>query len=215
MGRRAINLLGMKFGKWTVIERAESKTNGSACWLCRCKCGNERTVEANNLRIGGSKQCRDCSHLALSLPINLKAVRVYKADATQRERYKTTGTKLRLWMLYRLTPEEYDKILKYQSGVCACCGKPPKRIRLAVDHCHTSGRIRGLLCWPCNHALGILRDSPETAVRLGNYLSNPTAPLALQRETYGLIGKAKRKKKMVYGSPEGPIKAAKKAGKNP
>lgn len=211
--RRAIDLSGMKFGKWVVIERAESKPDGSLRWLCRCECGKESPVSANALRRGSSKQCRYCSHLALSKPIDPKAVRVYKTDPTQREKYKTTGTKLRLWKLYRLTPEEYDKILKYQGGVCACCGKPPKKIRLAVDHCHKTGRIRGLLCWPCNHALGILRDAQDTAMGLANYLATPTSPQALGKEVYGLIGKAKSKKVMIYGSPNGPIKEPKKGKK--
>jgi len=48
---------------------------------------------------------------------------------------------------------------------------------------------------------------------LANYLATPTAPQALGKETYGLIGKAKSKKIMIYGSPNGPVKLAKKAGK--
>lgn len=213
MGRKANDLLSLVFGKWTVIGKAESKPDGSLRWLCRCECGNERPVAANALRRGSSKQCKECSAASLSLPINPKAVRVYKTNPEQREKYKTTGTKARLWRLYRLTPEDYNKILLQQKGACAVCGKLPGRIRLAVDHDHKTGRIRGLLCWPCNHALGVLRDSQEMVLKLGNYLMSPTAPLALQKETYGLIGKAQYKKKMIYGSPNGPIKAPKKERK--
>lgn len=213
MGRKAIALLGLTFGKWTVIDKAESKPDGSLRWLCRCRCGNERPVAANALRRGSSKQCRDCSHLALSSPIDPKAVRVYNPNSKQAAQHKKTGIKRRLWVLYRLIPEEYDKILKYQGGVCACCGKPPKAKRLAVDHDHKTGRIRGLLCWPCNHALGILRDAQAAALGLATYLVTPTAPQALGKEVYGLIGKALHKKKMIYGSPNGPIKPEKK-GKN-
>jgi hypothetical protein len=144
------------------------------------------------------------------MPIDPKAKKVYRADASQREKYKKTGIKARLWKLYRLTPEEYDKILAVQGGKCASCEKSPSHIRLAVDHDHKTGRIRGLLCWPCNHVLGLLRDNPELALKLGKYLLNPTAPIALQKETYGLIGKAQSKKKMIYGSPTGPLKPEKK-----
>lgn len=108
----------------------------------------------------------------------------------------------RLWICYRLKPDEYDAILKHQRGGCAGCGRPPNGIRLAVDHCHTTGRIRGLLCWLCNRAIGILRDNAAAATNLGEYLAAPTAPAALGRETYGLIGKANpSKKKKVYGPP--------------
>jgi len=106
-----------------------------------------------------------------------------------------------LWLKYRLTEEEYESILKHQGGVCAGCGEPPRKTRLAVDHDHKTGRIRGLLCWLCNRAIGILLDRSATATRLGAYLAAPTAPAALGKETYGLIGKAKRKKNMVYGPP--------------
>lgn len=106
------------------------------------------------------------------------------------------------WVCYRLTPEEYDAILAFQGGVCAGCGEPPRGIRLAVDHCHKTGRIRGLLCWLCNRAIGILRDNAKAAANLGRYLAAPTAPVALGKETYGLIGKAKASKKVkVYGPP--------------
>lgn len=106
-----------------------------------------------------------------------------------------------LWVKYRLTEEEYNSILKHQGGVCAGCGEPPHGRNLAVDHDHKTGRIRGLLCWLCNRAIGILRDNACAATRLGKYLKAPPAPAALGKETYGLIGKAKHKRKMIYGPP--------------
>jgi hypothetical protein len=49
-----------------------------------------------------------------------------------------------------LTIAQYDELLEAQGGVCAICGRPPKNRRLAVDHNHKTGKIRGLLCWVCN-----------------------------------------------------------------
>jgi hypothetical protein len=107
-----------------------------------------------------------------------------------------------LWVCYRLKPDEYEAILKHQKGVCAGCGRAPGHISLAVDHCHKTGRIRGLLCWLCNRAIGILRDNAKAAANLGAYLAAPTAPAALGKETFGLIGQAKASKKLkVYGPP--------------
>lgn len=55
---------------------------------------------------------------------------------------------------YGITLEEYEAMLTAQQGVCALCGAPPPDDRgLAVDHCHDTKRIRGLLCGPCNTAL--------------------------------------------------------------
>lgn len=58
---------------------------------------------------------------------------------------------------YGITPEEYDKILLIQREVCAICKKKGRR-ELCVDHCHTTGKIRGLLCDGCNRGLGFLND---------------------------------------------------------
>jgi hypothetical protein len=107
-----------------------------------------------------------------------------------------------LWVCYRLREDEYAAILAHQGNRCAGCGRPPGPIRLAVDHCHKTGRIRGLLCWLCNRAIGILRDNATAAANLGAYLASPPAPVALGKETYGLIGAAKASKKVkVYGPP--------------
>lgn len=111
-----------------------------------------------------------------------------------------TARERNLWICYRLTVPEYEKILSFQGGVCAGCSLPPRGIRLAVDHCHKTGRIRGLLCWLCNRSVGLLRDRAAIALGLGKYLIAPTAPLALGHETFGLIGRAKASKKVkVYG----------------
>lgn len=71
---------------------------------------------------------------------------------------------------YGITLDEYNKLLAEQGGVCAICGRGPevsptkrgqgRSGRLVVDHCHETGRIRGLLCTWCNKALGNLEDDP-------------------------------------------------------
>ena len=59
-----------------------------------------------------------------------------------------------------LTPEAYELLVSQQSGLCGICGRMPA-IRLRVDHEHSSGRIRGLLCNACNTGIGLLREDPE------------------------------------------------------
>ena len=83
----------------------------------------------------------------------------------------------RRWHLARMgvTPEWYEKKLAEQGGVCAICGRPPKSYRLAIDHDHKCcpGRfscskcVRGLLCPPCNRAVGVLIDNgdPQRAIK--------------------------------------------------
>lgn len=72
---------------------------------------------------------------------------------------------------YGLTIEDYDALLEDQAGVCAICGKPCRSgRRLAVDHCHTSGKVRGLLCVTCNQGLGAFEDNPELFSAAVRYL---------------------------------------------
>lgn len=72
---------------------------------------------------------------------------------------------------YGISLEDYNHILNNQAGVCAICKLPSKNEkRLAVDHCHSSGRIRGLLCDACNLALGKFKDNIESLKKAIEYL---------------------------------------------
>lgn len=74
---------------------------------------------------------------------------------------------------YNITEADYLKMMAAQSGRCKVCGGPPdtKDGLLHVDHDHGSGAVRALLCKACNTALGNMRDNPETAARLSDYLA--------------------------------------------
>jgi hypothetical protein len=68
---------------------------------------------------------------------------------------------------FGLTIEQYEEMLAKQGGVCAICQRPEKRkgkrgtpITLSVDHCHRTDKIRGLLCYGCNNAIGLFGDDP-------------------------------------------------------
>lgn len=69
--------------------------------------------------------------------------------------------------------KEYNNMLEAQNGVCAICGKKNRTYhRLAVDHCHETGKIRGLLCSMCNRALGGFDDSVAVLKKAIEYLEN-------------------------------------------
>src|SRR5690606_16165725 len=70
---------------------------------------------------------------------------------------------------YGLTPDDYDKMFRDQDGACATCGLVSDR-SLDVDHCHETGRVRGLLCNNCNRALGHAKDDPKVLRRMAEYL---------------------------------------------
>ncbi len=82
----------------------------------------------------------------------------------------------RLKSVYGMTVTDYVQMLEKQNGVCAICHKPETHVKngklamLAVDHCHTGGHVRGLLCVNCNLMLGYSKDNVDTLQRAINYL---------------------------------------------
>ena len=80
------------------------------------------------------------------------------------------------------TPEAYDQAFAEQRGVCAICGAPPEVSpinpygRLCGDHEHNTGARRGLLCHPCNRAIGLLKDSSANAENAMAYLRRYEKP---------------------------------------
>jgi hypothetical protein len=75
------------------------------------------------------------------------------------ERVQEIGYKTRLKKNFGMTLEDYNEILESQNGKCLICessgrGGRSKRFQLFVDHCHKTGKVRGLLCMKCNSAIG-------------------------------------------------------------
>jgi hypothetical protein len=96
----------------------------------------------------------------------------------QKKRRKDYTRKKRLEKEYGITPEEFNNMLLQQRGKCAICGilQSATGKFLHVDHCHKTGKIRGLLCHKCNYALGFLRDSIEIAEAAIEYLKHEGPP---------------------------------------
>lgn len=86
--------------------------------------------------------------------------------------YRRTQSERIIKAKYGITREELDAMIEAQAGRCAICAGPPNGpgSRLHIDHCHDTGRIRGLLCGKCNTAIGLLCDDPERAERAAAYL---------------------------------------------
>jgi Recombination endonuclease VII len=70
---------------------------------------------------------------------------------------------------YGISRADYAALLARQGGVCAICGKPPEKT-LCVDHCHSTGRIRGLLCRKCNFGLGCYGEDQAALIAALAYL---------------------------------------------
>jgi hypothetical protein len=77
-----------------------------------------------------------------------------------------------LKLKYNITPEDYNRMLDQQNGCCKICNVHYLTLNriLAVDHCHTTGRVRSLLCNNCNTGLGLFKDNIELMKKAIDYL---------------------------------------------
>jgi hypothetical protein len=97
----------------------------------------------------------------------------YATDPEYRARCLAANAKTRranLLKRYGISWPEYQLRLALQHGVCAICKKEPKGRLLCVDHCHATGKVRGLLCTRCNAALGSFEDDPKLMQAGADYL---------------------------------------------
>lgn len=94
--------------------------------------------------------------------------RIYGRGKKVQEKHRA----IRLKRLYGITVAQYDEMFRRQHGLCDICAHPPKNMRLSVDHDHTTGRVRGLLCFLCNHKLIGRRRDPNLFRRVAEYLAS-------------------------------------------
>ncbi len=147
-------------------------------------------------RRGDSKICSRCGESksldSFSLSRQGKYGPVYRSDCKaccstrarqwftdNAERAKDNRRRWNLLNVYDLTPQQYTDMLREQGGVCAICGGAETNairkshtaaVRMSVDHCHDSGKVRGLLCNRCNRAIGLFGDDPVVLRRAIAYL---------------------------------------------
>ena len=124
------------------------------------------------------KTCRKCKE---TLPIDMFYTRRLDCKPCyleeKREKYDPkVGADKHLRQKYGITLDQYDDMLSDQGGVCAICGeynvdRKDTHLRMPVDHCHKTGKVRGILCNRCNLVLGKVEDSIELLSKAINYLS--------------------------------------------
>jgi hypothetical protein len=98
-----------------------------------------------------------------------------KASAVWKEKNPDKVLNKRYKERYDITYEEYKEMLKEQNHKCYICGVDEVDSRdgkLCVDHCHTTGKVRKLLCHNCNCGLGHFSDDPELLKKAAVYLED-------------------------------------------
>jgi len=97
----------------------------------------------------------------------------YRAEYRNRPERKRAMRDLYYRRTFGITADDVDALLEKQDGKCAICGGEPARENgWHVDHDHNTGRIRGVLCQRCNHAIGLLDEDPERLRAAADYLES-------------------------------------------
>ena len=176
------------------LKPADVDAEAKACSICKRRLPlsafRRRAGTPDGLRYDCKDCCRDRENKRYAGDAGYRKHRAelrskeYRGDAERRKERERN----RSFSKYGLTPEGFQARAEAQGGVCAICKKPPyggradsRKKRLSVDHDHETRIVRGLLCDPCNVALGLFRDSPELLATAIRYLeaAQPTGQLPL------------------------------------
>lgn len=164
---------------------------------CLCKCGETKDISCTNLVGGRVKSCgcyrkerqleavrkgtitvdgrKKCSHCLREYDISHFAFKKQASDGYCGH-CRTCARDSALRSKYGISLKDYETMLVEQGSRCACCNKHISEclrkgeINLHVDHDHTTGKVRGLLCCNCNTLIGKLKDDIDTAARVISYL---------------------------------------------
>jgi transcription elongation factor Elf1 len=143
-----IDLIGFENDYGTVV-----RTDSPSKWVIQCKsCGQEH--EQDSRQIQNNSNPRSCQNFE---PYN-KVFQDRRDGIIRRQ--------------YGITLQEYNDMLEKQDYKCAICGNEDEveGRKLAIDHCHTSGAVRGLLCGKCNRGLGLFYDNQDLLEKAKQYL---------------------------------------------
>ena len=151
----------------TLVTRLnEQSRNGSYKYITKCDCGESKAIFFNQMARGNTKSC-GCLQRRTG-----EESPAYKHGRSQTKEY---DLELHMKRSYGIGLDEYNTMFTNQQGKCAICsGEPPKnqhKKRLNIDHCHATGKVRGLLCDACNRAIGLLKDSPDLLNKAISYLA--------------------------------------------
>lgn len=135
------------------------------CSVCEVRKHFDYFYNYKNKSDGKGYRCKDCDDKAKKKWIEENPYKAY--ESVRRNNLRKYGISL----------EQYLELLEEQQGGCALCGIKEnntignrKDWNFSVDHDHTSGKVRGLLCNNCNRGLGLLKDNPELLRKAANYV---------------------------------------------
>lgn len=150
--------------------------------LCvTCRKEKDQNLFHKHMLKNSTPRCKTCTKICLKKYRENNPEQFLKTQKEHRqknkEHYSNVIHRSKLRIYFDMTLEEYNELLEKQNYTCAICKNPETKksksgtlCRLSVDHCHTSGIIRGLLCDKCNLSLGGFKDSIQTLESAIQYL---------------------------------------------
>ncbi len=154
------------------MSRPKNNSNEKLCLKCNIKkAKSDFYTHATN---GYSSWCKSCTKAQVKEyrrknPDKIKALKE-KYKETRKEIRKPSERRNHLRMKYGITEKEYKEIYDKQKGSCILCDKSVPYRKLHIDHCHNTGKIRGLLCHNCNLGLGLFKDNIDVLGKAIKYL---------------------------------------------
>lgn len=131
------------------------------------------------------------------------------------ERTKKRRQRSELIKKFGIHADQYEAIAKEQNYVCAICKKPdPCNRALAVDHCHTTQKVRGLLCVNCNMALGNFQDNIEYLRAAIEYMERDFLVPDVDDSIIKISHNDRPNWKMLVETPDGIFPSLKHAGEH-
>ena len=121
---------------------------------------NASYYEANKEQLRAEARARYATNREREIARSQIYAKEHRVEVNARQRvYNEARKPLRRELLYSITPEQFDRMFADQNGACAICHDPMVRANEPqIDHHHETKLVRGLLCAPCNLALGQFRD---------------------------------------------------------
>lgn len=153
-------------------ERAERRARGITDRSTAARVASDRK-NGVKVRADGKIRCAGCKEYLT--PRKFSFPKSGKTPTRCRKCASKYAHDRRVVKVYGITPEAYQMIFDWQDGVCFICRFPSRKRRLAVDHDHVTGKVRGLLCRRCNRdILGYFaNDRIEVFQRAIDYLTDP------------------------------------------
>lgn len=151
-----------------------AELTGKYCATCKEIKGLENFNSDKKSKDGKSWECKPCRSIRRKKSYSQISAYNKKWRLDNLEYAKLRDKKNNLTKKFNITLDEFEKLRASQNNGCAICSKirSSSKKDLCVDHCHQTGKIRGLLCDNCNRGIGLLRDSIPLLLKAITYLEN-------------------------------------------